>query len=390
LPVFALVFALCSVSCIYSQSFSSGSTGADGALTLTTPGVIKFDPKSFTPPLNPAGDNVFNFTTITIASGVVLKLSGRTFSTPIYFLATGPVKIDGGIDITGENGHPATNIASERVPSAPGPGGYPGGVGGSAPGTPTPPMQGSGPGGGAPGSPGVAASNGTFTGSTYLIPLLGGSGGGGGGSPTSCGAPTYAGGGGAGGGAIVIASSVSITLSSTLGTDGIFANSGAGGCTAGHGSGGAIRLVAPVISGATEVQTDQVGPPGLIRVEAFQRSLGCCTRGPIVFSLPFRVLTPATQSQPSIQVTTINGVPVNANPFSFPDLTINASSPVTVIVAAQNIPVGTVPKILVYSEFGPDQTVACSALQGTLLASTCSASITFPTGGTRGFVKANW
>ena len=379
---------LCFGSDVYSQSFSSGSTGSDGALTLTTPGVVNFDPKSFNPPLDPQGDNTFNFTTITISSGVVLRLSGRILTTPVYFLATGAVKIDGGIDLSGENGHPATNVASERVPSAPGAGGYPGGVGGQN-GSATPPSAGSGPGGGAAQTPTSSAQSGTFTGSAYLIPLLGGSGGGGGFEGPACGT-TYAGGGGAGGGAIVIASSVSITFSRTAGTDGIFANSGAAGCRGAPGSGGAIRLVAPIISGSTELATNQVGPSGVTRLEALQQSFGCCVRGTQVNSLPFKILAPVTQGQPSIQVTTINGIAINANPFSFPDLTINSSTPVTVNVAAQNIPVGTVPKILIYSEFGPDQTVNCSALQGTLQASTCSASITFPTGGTRGFVKANW
>ena len=348
---------------------------------------MNFDPKSFNPPLDPEGDNVFNFTTITIGSGVVLKLSGRTFTTPVYFLATGAVKIDGGIDLNGENGHPATNVASERFPSAPGPGGYPGGIGGRT-GSSTPPSAGGGPGGGAAQTAAVGSQAGTFTGSSYLIPLLGGSGGGGGGDAPPCGT-TYAGGGGAGGGAIVIASSVSITLNRSVGTDAIYANGGAGACRGSHGSGGAIRLVAPIISGGTEVQTDAV-PSGLTRVEAFQQGFGCCVYGARVNSLPFKVLTPVTQGQPAIKVSTISGVAINANPFSFPDITINSSSPVTVNVAAQNIPVGTVPKILIYSEFGPDQTVNCSALQGTLQASTCSASITFPTGGTRGFVKANW
>jgi len=46
---------------MFGQSFSSGSTGADGPLNITAPGVTIFDPKTFNPPLNPAGDNIFNF-----------------------------------------------------------------------------------------------------------------------------------------------------------------------------------------------------------------------------------------------------------------------------------------------------------------------------------------
>jgi hypothetical protein len=87
-----------------------------------------------------------------------------------------------------------------------------------------------------------------------------------------------------------------------------------------------------------------------------------------------------------------NGVtiPINANPFSFPDATINSSTPVTVNVQGQFIPLGTLPQVIVMSETGPDQTINCSALQGTFQQSTCSVSITFPTGGSRGFVKATW
>jgi len=64
-------------------------------------------------------------------------------------------------------------------------------------------------------------------------------------------------------------------------------------------------------------------------------------------------------------------------PFSFPDATLNASGPVTVNVQAQFIPVGTVPKVIVMSEIGPDQAVNCSPLAGTLQQSTCSASSHF-------------
>ena len=58
----------------HGQTFSSGSTGSDGALTYTTPGTYVFDPTALTPPRNSYGNGIFNFTTITIAAGVTLKL----------------------------------------------------------------------------------------------------------------------------------------------------------------------------------------------------------------------------------------------------------------------------------------------------------------------------
>jgi hypothetical protein len=84
-------------------------------------------------------------------------------------------------------------------------------------------------------------------------------------------------------------------------------------------------------------------------------------------------------------------IPINANTFGFPDATINSSLPITVNVQAHFIPLGTVPKIIVMSETGPDRTVNCSPLQGAnIQQSACSALISFPTGGSRGFVKATW
>jgi hypothetical protein len=106
------------------------------------------------------------------------------------------------------------------------------------------------------------------------------------------------------------------------------------------------------------------------------------------------MVIPPTAPPSALKVTSlvVGGVtiPINANPFSFPDATINSSVPVIVNVQAQFIPVGTVPGIIVISETGADQTVNCSPLVGTLQQSTCSSSITFPTGGSRGLVKATW
>src|SRR5258708_17794689 len=94
-------------------------------------GDIVFDPKSFNPALNPAGDNVYNFTTINIASGVTVKLTSKVLSGPVYWLAQGAVTIGGVIDLAGESGPNSTNNQSERVPAAGGAGGYSGGLGGN-------------------------------------------------------------------------------------------------------------------------------------------------------------------------------------------------------------------------------------------------------------------
>src|SRR5713101_5889165 len=111
-----------------AQSFDSGSNGSDGALNLTTPGTIEFDPTSFNPPLDPDDDNIYHFTTITIASGVTVRLTAKHLNGPVFWLASGAVQIDGTIDLSGEQGHPATTVLADRKPSIPGAGGYPGSV----------------------------------------------------------------------------------------------------------------------------------------------------------------------------------------------------------------------------------------------------------------------
>src|SRR5262245_12168615 len=83
-----------------AQVLNSGSNGSDGALNLTTPGTIVFDPAKFNPPLDPDGDNVFHFTTITIGKDVTVKLKNVPLrGRAVIWLASGSVKIDGTIDL---------------------------------------------------------------------------------------------------------------------------------------------------------------------------------------------------------------------------------------------------------------------------------------------------
>ena len=366
--------------------FSSGSTGADGALNITAPGVTYFNPAALS--LNPAIPNIFNFTTINIAAGSTLKFTEEAFHGPAFFLATGNVTISGTLDLSGGNGINPMSLQSTRLQSYAGSGGYGGGLGGGPSGIPAP-LAGNGPGGGAAGTAGAPNGlDGAFTGNPYLIPLIGGSGGGG----AFC-ASGFGSGGAAGGGAILIASSTSITISGTINASGgvlgqLCQNSGGG-------SGGAVRLMANTIAGSGTIvanggegHTGAQAGSGLIRLESLTLSYNGPTTSALT-STPIAIALP-TSAPGSLTVTSINGTAINANPFSFPDATINTAGPVTVNVQAQYIPVGTIPKIYVYGQSGPDQTINCSALSGTLALSTCSASITFVTGGSRGFVKATW
>jgi hypothetical protein len=374
--------------------FTSGSTGSDGALSFPNakPGdTIIFNPASFNPPLDPAHDNIFNFTTITIPSGVTVKLVSSTLPAgAVVWLATGAVDIEGTLDLSGAAGHIAASTGSFRIPAAAGPGGYTGGVGGNTSTFVAQPGQ--GPGGGAVGTINTVAGGGSFTGNTFLVPLFGGSGGGGG----VRGDAAFHGGGGGGGGAILIASSISITVNGT-----ISANGGNGMNNGGGGSGGAIRLVANTLQGsghlsaaggAPSAGSNNGGSNGVVRLEAFTQN--CCnsSTSPVTQASPFNTFLPSSLPG-TITVTSVGGVAVNPTPtasFQTPDVTINTGNPVVVNIQATNVPLGTVVNLQFYSDNGPDIITTTTALAGSLASSTAAAMVTFPTGFTRGFVFASY
>ncbi len=224
-------------------AFDSGSNGSYGAINV---------PADQTVVLQVPEDGVFHATTVTVNG--ILRFACNSRNTPVTILATGNVNvayISGSsfaaeILVDGGSGS-ATNGG------AAGCGGFPGGapqlsgqtLGGA----------GRGPGGGAacvPTAPATSctAQNGQFAsgtrayGSTVLMPLVGGSGGG-----AAVSGSTNFGGGGGGGGAILIASNTAISLPnsnlSRITARGGFGASGAGA----SGSGGAIRLIAPRVTG---------------------------------------------------------------------------------------------------------------------------------------------
>lgn len=384
-----MTIALGSSAAAIAQTFSSGSTGADGALNLTTPGIVVFNPRTFNPPLDPDGDNIYHFTTINIAAGVTVQLRGDIINGPVVWLAQGAVQINGTIDASGQDKF-GTNVTTQRTITIPGAGGYGGGypaVGNN------PPGAGLGPGGGS-----INCSNsnyaqpGGFTGNQFLVPLVGGSGGG---AKTSSS-------GGAGGGAILIASSVSIGGTGSIRANGGGSPSG-GGDPGGVGAGGAIRLVAPSVSvsgllnvsfggGNHNVCSPNPGTgDGVIRIEAFQ--IGAINRtGTLYTATPFGLFLPST-GVPSLRVVSVGGAPVAASPtgtFTIPDVTVNSNSALPVNIEATNIPVGTIVTLTLFSENGPDQVILSTPLVGNLAASTATASVTLPSGFSKGFVKATF
>ena len=185
---------------------------------------------------------IWNFTSINVPSGSEVRFGIRNASnTPVVWLATENVQIDGILRLDGSNAQ--TNNGADNYARG-GPGGAPGGLGairfdvsGNYAGT---------PGQGAGGAPGVTASqygaDGEFRntyGNSLLLPLTGGSGGGGGASSAS----VNGGHGAGGGGAILIASDKDITVNGYINADGgdrrwsgtSYGGKGSGGWNQAHG-----------------------------------------------------------------------------------------------------------------------------------------------------------
>jgi len=378
--VLTLFFLLVFVSAAYAD-FVSGSTGADGAFNPST---------NITVQLPSSG--VFNYTTVTIPTGVTVTFRKNAANTPVYILATGDVTIAGNIQVDGQSVVYSNPVVT--TPGTGGPGGYDGGYGGT---TTLAGGKGLGPGGGgggpnstystgggggfgtAGGSQGANYGAGGATyGSARLIPLIGGSGGGGQAGSTA--ASGY--GGAGGGGAILIASSTNINV-----TGSITANGGNGYGYSGGGSGGAIRLIANTITGTGVISAkggslsaNCKGGQGRIRVEAFTNTYTPGTDPAYTFGQPGSVF-PA--NVPALSMTSIAGVTVPANPtgsYATPDLLLpnTTTNPVTVNIAASNIPVGTTVAVTVTPQLGSSSSVN-TTLTGTNSSSTASANVTLST-----------
>jgi hypothetical protein len=324
------------------QAFSSGSTGADGALELTIPGMVVFDPAAFKPALNPSGDSVYQFTFVHIGPGVTVKFSSKVLHGPVFWVVQGPVQIEGTIDLNGEDG--------DRLPSAAGAGGYPGGA-----------VKGRGHG-----------PSGAFKRNAFLVPLVGGDGGQGGETQ----------GGGAGGGALLIASSAWITISGTITANG-------GSSEGGHGgNGGAIRLVAPLIDGSGLV-TARGGQPdgvdGRVRIEASENNFSGTFNGtPLAQGKPLGLFLPP-DPPPSARIVSIGGTAISKAEF-----TVRNPTAASVLIEAHNIPTGTILVLQCFSDEGSSQEPKTTPLEGTFQRSEAVTSVKFPTGSSHCYVEASW
>jgi hypothetical protein len=319
----------------WGQTFSSGSTGADGALDLTS--------GSQTVQVPPSG--IFNYTTVNIPAGQTLSFINNLTNTPVIMLAQGNVNIAGAVDLSTSG-------------STPGPGGFYGG---------DPNTPGWGPGGG------QAEQSGTWMGPLSLFPNIGGGGGGGhyGAGCNSSGStwgPSIEGGGG--GGALTIASSGAIAISGTISATGgtnyaqtcFWEFHGTTGAT------GALRLVANLINVSGSVSASA------FRMEAPTGSNSFTGSGtsPVIATINPQIVP---TNPPSLQIVSVGGytVPPNSgSSFSTIDLLLpnQLPDPIAVVVQATNVPPGS-PVTINFSN-SSSATFSPANLTGTTASSTAT------------------
>jgi len=332
----------------------------------------------FTIDMRDKPDGVWNYTTIDVPASVTVEFFKNNANTPVVWLASGDVNINGTVSVNGKNG--GTQTTAGDAPGPPGgPGGFRGGVGGVRQDTSGSflAQPGAGPGGGtggvSSGQDGGDAVYAGFYGNPLVDPLIGGSGGGGEASTSNANGDN----GGGGGGAILIASSLDITVNGSITANGGLGNFGQGG----DGSGGSIVLVADRLLGAGTIDASSTGGDGRVRLEGFERPLanGSVTIPVVGFPFEGRELT----NPPSLLITSVDGGGVPADPlgdFNTPDVSVSAVAPVNVVVTAQNIPDGEEVELRVTSggtittlPSGGDPAV-------TLAGGTATFSVTLPSG----------
>jgi len=336
-------------------AFNSGSDGSFGPVDTSF---------GFTRTIDLPPDGIIHATTINIARGSTLKFNRNALNTPVYLLATGDIIIDGNIDVSAGAG-PGGGTSIAGGPG--GPGGFDGGQPGVTPGA------GYGPGAGQGGSiddlsftgnaghrtpGGINPSDGQAYGSDLLMPIIGGSGGGAVSGLDTAGNPAVCGGTG-GGGAIVIASDTSITMGNRAS---ISAAAGSRSCpisitrAAGLGSAGAIRLVAPVISGTNVIFSvnasvnNAVKGKGRVRIDAIDRKqliVDTANSGPVIFGTFMQVFPPII---PHLDIVDVAGQPIAVGTATPVDVTLpfNALPTQTVTVQATDF-TGIVPIRVVFT-----------------------------------------
>lgn len=211
----------------------------------------------------------------------------------------------------------------------------------------------------------------------------------------------HAAGGGAGGGALLLASSTQVSAEGEIrsrGGDGVGPQNSAFGA-GGAGSGGSVYLIAPTIGGQGTIDAGggagwggiANGSRGRVRLESWNETFSGTIQGALFRGTPIAVRLPT--STPTVRVTSVDGVPVAMQPtgeFAIPDVVIDNGEPVPVAIEAENVPLGTTVQVYLYSEDGADQIVDSTPLAGAFDSSTATATLTIPSGYSRGLARATW
>jgi len=357
-----------------AQPFQSGSNGSYGAIN-TGGSTVTLD----MPP-----DGIFHCTTINVGSGGRLQFRRNALNTPVYLLATGDVTITGIIDVSGARG-------SATAAGSGGPGGFDGGAPGAVG---LPGGDGQGPGGGKAGgstdradgagpasygtvsTTGPAAKRGAVYGNPLLFPIVGGSGGGG-----ASGNPGW--GGGGGGGAIVIASTTRITVNGTIRAVG---GQALNADIQNTGSGGAVRLIAPTVTGTGNAVIDVRGDGGIsnkgdgrVRVDALDRTGIAISFNPATTASVGGLMVVFPDPLPRLDIVDAAGraIPIDSGPVQ---VLLPAGSPAAQVIKVRARDFGqAVPiRVVLTPDSGPSQSYDAQIDNAAANPAETSVNVTFP------------
>ncbi len=356
-----------------AQAFLSGSTGSYGAIDV---------PAGTTRVLDVPADGIFHCTTIRVVG--TLRFNRNAMNTPVHLLATGDVTLTSAlIDVSGARG-------SASAPGLAGPGGFdggaPGSIGISA-------GDGQGPGGGKAGTTvdgdteaagagygttttqGPVAKRGSIYGSPLLLPMIGGSGGGGVEATTGWG-------GGGGGGGIVIASDTRVVFSggaSIRSNGGQALNSVILNC----GSGGGVRIIAPVVSGSGNIDVRGNGGgtgngDGRIRIDTPDRSQLNVSFFPQEVASVGGLMVVFLDPMPRLDIVEVAGRAIPADAPAQVLLPTGGSATQPVRIRARDFG-GVVPiRIVLTPDNGPSSSVNAEIDNGSANPAETTVNVTFP------------
>jgi hypothetical protein len=159
--------------------------------------------------------------------------------------------------------------------------------------------------------------------------MVGGSGGGG-----TTGTPGY--GGGGGGGAILVASDVSIQFGSTSAEIKAQGGGSLNSLYVNGGSGGAIRLVAPVVSGNGTLRVDgfNQGAAGRVRIDTLDRSAMALNFSPTGITSIGSLMTVFPTPVPRLDILDVAGMPIASGAPAVFTLPFGSTTSRTVVVQA--------------------------------------------------------